>query len=37
MRNQVLYQVDIKLAQRNPSQDPKLEPGDSIDVSRTAF
>ncbi|MFY9923843.1 MAG: polysaccharide biosynthesis/export family protein [Opitutaceae bacterium] len=37
VRNQVLYQVDIKLAQRNPSQDPKLEPGDSIDVSRTAF
>ena len=24
-------------AQRNPSQDPKLEPGDSINVSRTAF
>ena len=37
VRNQVLYEVDIKLAQKSPSQDPKLEPGDSIQVSRTAF
>jgi len=37
VRNQVLYELDIKLAQKNPSQDPKLEPGDSIQVSRTAF
>jgi polysaccharide export outer membrane protein len=37
VRNQVLYDVDIKLAQKSPSQDPKLEPGDSIQVSRTAF
>ena len=36
VRNQVLYELDIKLAQKNPSQDPKLEPGDSIQVSRTA-
>src|SRR5271170_6649112 len=37
VRNQVLYEVDIKLAQKDPSQDPKLEPGDSIQISRTAF
>jgi len=37
VRNQVLYEVDIKLAQKSPSQDPKLEPGDSIQVSRSAF
>jgi protein involved in polysaccharide export with SLBB domain len=37
VRNQVLYDVDIKLAQTSPSQDPRLEPGDSIQVSRSAF
>jgi polysaccharide biosynthesis/export protein VpsN len=37
VRNQVLYDLDIKLAQTSPSQDPKLEPGDSIEVARTAF
>jgi polysaccharide biosynthesis/export protein VpsN len=37
VRSQVLYELDIKLAQRNPSQDPKLEPGDSVQVSRSAF
>ena len=37
VRNQQLYDVDIKLAQANPSQDPKLEPGDSIEVPRSAF
>ena len=37
VRSQVLYEVDIKLAQKNPSQDPRLEPGDSIQVSRSAF
>jgi polysaccharide export outer membrane protein len=37
VRNQVLYGVDIKLAQKNPAEDPKLEPGDSIQVARTAF
>ena len=37
VRNQVLYYVDIKLAQKSPSQDPKLEPGDSIQISRSAF
>ncbi|HEY1764728.1 MAG TPA: polysaccharide biosynthesis/export family protein [Opitutaceae bacterium] len=37
VRNQTLYQFDIKLAQKDPSQDPRLEPGDSIQVSRSAF
>jgi protein involved in polysaccharide export with SLBB domain len=37
VRNQVLYALDIKLAQKDPSQDPRLEPGDSIQVSRSAF
>jgi polysaccharide biosynthesis/export protein VpsN len=37
VRNQILYELDIKLAQKNPSQDPRLEPGDSIQVSRSAF
>jgi polysaccharide biosynthesis/export protein VpsN len=37
VRNQILYVLDIKLAQTNPSQDPRLDPGDSIQVSRSAF
>jgi protein involved in polysaccharide export with SLBB domain len=37
VRNQVLYDLDVKLAQKDPSQDPRLEPGDSIQVSRSAF
>jgi polysaccharide biosynthesis/export protein VpsN len=37
VRNQLLYELDIKLAQANPSQDPRLEPGDSIEVPRSAF
>jgi len=37
VRNQILYTLDIKLAQTNPSQDPRLEPGDSIEVPRSAF
>jgi len=37
VRNQALYQLDIKLAQADPSQDRRLEPGDSIQVSRSAF
>jgi polysaccharide export outer membrane protein len=37
VRNQILYNLDIKLAQTSPSQDPKLEPGDSIEVPRSAF
>jgi protein involved in polysaccharide export with SLBB domain len=37
VRNQVRYDLDIKLAQKDPAQDPRLEPGDSIEVSRSAF
>jgi polysaccharide export outer membrane protein len=37
VRNQVLYELDIKLAQKSPSQDPRLEPGDSVQVARSAF
>jgi len=37
VRNQILYEVDIKLAQKSPAEDPRLEPGDSIQVARTAF
>jgi polysaccharide export outer membrane protein len=37
VRNQILYDIDIKLAQKSPGEDPKLEPGDSIQVARTAF
>jgi polysaccharide export outer membrane protein len=37
VRNQVLYAVDIKLAQKSPAEDPRLEPGDSIQVARSAF
>ncbi|HEY1792969.1 MAG TPA: polysaccharide biosynthesis/export family protein [Opitutaceae bacterium] len=37
VRSQVLYMIDIKIAQRNPQEDPRLEPGDSVQVSRTAF
>ncbi|HEY1847728.1 MAG TPA: polysaccharide biosynthesis/export family protein [Opitutaceae bacterium] len=37
VRSQVLYDVDLKLAQKNPAEDPRLEPGDSIQVPRTAF
>jgi protein involved in polysaccharide export with SLBB domain len=37
VRNQAIYEIDIKLAQKNPSQDPRLDPGDSIQVSRSAF
>jgi protein involved in polysaccharide export with SLBB domain len=31
------YPIDINLAQRRPSEDPRLLPGDSLQVSRSAF
>jgi polysaccharide biosynthesis/export protein VpsN len=37
VREQAIYELDVKLAQKNPSQDPKLEPGDSVQVPRSAF
>lgn len=37
VREQKAYQLDVKLAQRDPSQDPRLVPGDSLQVPRSAF
>jgi polysaccharide export outer membrane protein len=31
------YTIDVKLAQKSPSQDPRLMPGDSLQVSRSPF
>ena len=36
-RDRKAYDFDVKLAQRNPEQDPLLFPGDSIQVPRSAF
>lgn len=37
VRDKTAYEVDVQLAQRNPAQDPRLTPGDSVQVSRSAF
>ncbi|MEO6001745.1 MAG: polysaccharide biosynthesis/export family protein [Opitutus sp.] len=37
VRDQKPYDLDAKLAQRTPSQDPRLMPGDSIQVPRSPF
>jgi protein involved in polysaccharide export with SLBB domain len=37
IREQSAYAIDVKLAQRDPSQDPRLLPGDSLQVPRSAF
>jgi protein involved in polysaccharide export with SLBB domain len=37
VREQQPYDLDVKLAQKNPSQDPRLMPGDSIQVPRSPF
>lgn len=37
VRDQKTYDVDVKLAQRDPAQDPRLMPGDSIQVPRSPF
>jgi len=37
VRDQQPYDLDVKLAQRTPSQDPRLMPGDSIQVPRSPF
>lgn len=36
-REQQTYELDTKLAQKNPTQDPRLVPGDSIQVPRSPF
>ncbi|MBM3854087.1 MAG: polysaccharide export protein [Verrucomicrobia bacterium] len=37
IRDKHAYPVDVKLAQKNPSRDPKLVPGDSLQVPRSPF
>ena len=37
VRDKDAYSIDVKLAQKNPAQDPRLMPGDSLQVSRSAF
>ena len=37
IREKAAYPVDVKLAQRNPAQDPRLFPGDSLQVPRSPF
>ncbi|RXK56541.1 polysaccharide export protein [Oleiharenicola lentus] len=36
-RDRKAYDFDVKLAQRQPNEDPLLFPGDSIQVPRSAF
>lgn len=37
VRDQASYILDARLAQRSPGEDPRLLPGDSIQVDRSAF
>jgi polysaccharide biosynthesis/export protein VpsN len=37
IRDQTAYTLDAKLAQRTPGEDPKLLPGDSLQIDRSAF
>ena len=37
VRENNAYPIDVKLAQTNPSQDPPLMPGDSLQVPRSPF
>lgn len=37
VRDQQAYVLDSRLAQRNPGEDPRLLPGDSLRVERSAF
>jgi polysaccharide biosynthesis/export protein VpsN len=37
VRDNQPYPLDITLAQKNPSQDPRLMPGDSLHVDRSRF
>ena len=37
VREQSAYTLDTRLAQRSPAEDPRLMPGDSIQVPRSAF
>ncbi|WP_221030302.1 polysaccharide biosynthesis/export family protein [Actomonas aquatica] len=37
VRDQSSYSLDARLARRSPAEDPRLFPGDSIQVDRSAF
>ena len=37
VRDKAAYPIDVKLAQKNPAQDPRLVPGDSLQVPRSPF
>jgi protein involved in polysaccharide export with SLBB domain len=37
VREKNAYPIDVKLAQRNPGEDPRLMPGDSLQVPRSPF
>ena len=37
VRDNNAYTIDVKLAQKNPAQDPRLMPGDSLQVARSPF
>ena len=37
VRERAAYTIDVKLAQKNPNQDPRLMPGDSLQVPRSPF
>lgn len=37
VRDQTAYSIDVKLAQKDPSRDPRLVPGDSLQVPRSPF
>jgi polysaccharide export outer membrane protein len=37
VRDNHAYPIDVKIAQKNPSQDPPLIPGDSLQVPRSPF
>lgn len=37
VRDKNAYTIDVKLAQTSPEQDPRLMPGDSLQVARSPF
>ena len=37
VREEKPYDLDVRLAQKNPSQDPRLMPGDSLQIPRSPF
>lgn len=37
VRDKTAYDLNVQLAQRDPAQDPRLTPGDSVQVPRSPF